>query len=155
MLSPTVKHTIKPGPAVAAIPSISFRETLLSSRAASIIYSIFSKCALAANSGTTPPNFLCSEIWLETIFDKISAELTTWRNLPDIRFLSSYHDDKNYIDACVNRIETYWGKKGKSNQLIFSFHGLPQINLLKGDPYHCYCQKTARLIAEKLNISKN
>ena len=90
-----------------------------------------------------------------SIFDKISAELTTWRNLPDIRFLSSYHDDKNYIDACVNRIKTYWEKKGKSNQLIFSFHGLPQINLFKGDPYHCYCQKTARLIAEKLNISKN
>ena len=62
MFKPTVKHTIKPGPAVVATPSISLIAVPLSFKAVSIIYSIFSKCALAANSGTTPPNFLCSSI---------------------------------------------------------------------------------------------
>ena len=60
--NPTVKHTIKPGPAVAATPSISLTFNLLSLIAFLIINSIFSTCALAAISGTTPPNFLCSSI---------------------------------------------------------------------------------------------
>ena len=61
ILRPIVKHTTKPGPAVAAIPSISFIETSLLI-AELIMNSIFSKCALAASSGTIHPNFSCSEI---------------------------------------------------------------------------------------------
>ena len=76
MLKPTCKHTTKPGPAVAAIPSKSLIFFLLFWRAFSIIKSIFSICDLAAISGTTPPNFLCSLIWLETIFDNTFAVLS-------------------------------------------------------------------------------
>ena len=72
ILSPTVKHTINPGPAVAAIPSISLILVLLSFKDLLIIKSIFSTCVLAAISGTTPPNSLCSSTWLETIFESIS-----------------------------------------------------------------------------------
>ena len=72
MLNPTVKHTINPGPAVAAIPSTSSILILLSFKAFFIMKSIFSTCALAAISGTTPPNSLCSSIWLETTFESIS-----------------------------------------------------------------------------------
>ncbi len=84
-----------------------------------------------------------------SIFDKISLELRSWRNIPDIRFLSSYHDNAHYINACAQKIKSSWEKKEKAKKLVFSFHGLPQINLHKGDPYHCYCHKTTRLIKEK------
>jgi ferrochelatase len=89
-----------------------------------------------------------------SIFDKISLELRSWRNIPDIRFLSSYHDNAHYINACAQKIKSSWEKKEKAKKLVFSFHGLPQVNLHKGDPYHCYCHKTARLIAKDLNIDE-
>ena len=90
-----------------------------------------------------------------SIFDKFSEEIKTWRNVPDIRFLSTYHDDLNYIAACVKRIRDSWDKESKAKKLVFSFHGLPQVNLYKGDPYYCYCQKTAKMIAEHLKIDEN
>lgn len=87
-----------------------------------------------------------------SIFDKVTSEIKNWRNIPDIRFLSTYHDNPHYISACANRIKDSWVKEEKAKKLVFSFHGLPQVNLHKGDPYHCYCQKTARMIAEKLGL---
>ena len=90
-----------------------------------------------------------------SIFDKVSAEIKKWRNIPDIRFLSTYHDNPFYISACSKKIESFWEKEKKSKKLVFSFHGLPQVNLHKGDPYHCYCQKTARLIALELNLKED
>ena len=90
-----------------------------------------------------------------SIFDKLSSEMKTWRNIPDIRFLSTYHDEPSYISACAHRIKHHWEKEKKSKKLIFSFHGLPQVNLHKGDPYHCYCHKTAEMIAKGLKISES
>jgi len=90
-----------------------------------------------------------------SIFDKLSSEMKTWRNIPDIRFLSTYHDEPSYISACAHRIKHHWEKEKKSKKLIFSFHGLPQVNLHKGDPYHCYCHKTAEMIAKELKISES
>ena len=90
-----------------------------------------------------------------SIFDKLSCEIKTWRNIPDIRFLSTYHDEASYISACALRIKHFWEKEKKSKKLIFSFHGLPQVNLHKGDPYHCYCHITAEMIAKELKISES
>ena len=90
-----------------------------------------------------------------SIFDKLSQELSKWRNIPDLRFLSTYHDNKSYIYACAQKIKYSWEKHERAKKLVFSFHGLPQINLHKGDPYHCYCHKTARLIADELKLSEN
>ena len=70
-LRPTVKHTIRPGPPVAATSSISLIFIYLLLKASWTIKSIFSTCALAARSGTTPPNFLWISYWLDTIFDSI------------------------------------------------------------------------------------
>ena len=84
-----------------------------------------------------------------SIFDKVTIEIQKWRNIPDVRFLSTYHDNSAYISACSNMIKSFWEKEKKSKKLVFSFHGLPQVNLHKGDPYHCYCHKTTRLISEK------
>ena len=88
-----------------------------------------------------------------SIFDKVTEEIKKWRNIPDVRFLSTYHDNSHYISACADRISNFWKNQEKSKKLVFSFHGLPQVNLHKGDPYYCYCQKTAKMIAAELDLS--
>lgn len=86
-------------------------------------------------------------------FDLIAQFMKAQHWLPDLRFISSYHDDAGYIDACVQQIADHRATHGAADRLVLSFHGLPKRNLLLGDPYHCQCHKTARLIAEKLGLS--
>jgi len=85
-------------------------------------------------------------------FDAVTQELRTWRWLPELRFINHYHDDPGYIAAVADSISAAWQQDRPARRLLFSFHGLPKRNLLAGDPYHCECQKTARLIAERLNL---
>ncbi|HUY02315.1 MAG TPA: ferrochelatase, partial [Rhodocyclaceae bacterium] len=77
------------------------------------------------------------------------------RNIPELRFLRSFHDDPGYIAALAASVEEYWAKHGRPDQLVMSFHGLPRYTLLRGDPYHCECQKTARLLAEALGLAED
>ncbi len=88
-------------------------------------------------------------------FDAIVDELKTWRLLPELRFINHYHDDDGYIRALANSIEEDFQKNGHPQQLLFSFHGMPQRYFDAGDPYFCECQKTARLVAEVLNLTKD
>jgi len=77
--------------------------------------------------------------------------LQSWRWLPDMRFINSYHDQPAYIDALAKSILKHWNtRERKPDMLIFSFHGIPKRYVNNGDPYFCHCQKTARLVAEKL-----
>jgi ferrochelatase len=55
----------------------------------------------------------------------------------------------------AQRIQAYWQAHGRADQLVMSFHGVPERTLHLGDPYHCECQKTARLLAEELGLSKD
>ena len=87
-------------------------------------------------------------------FDAIADELKKWRWLPEIRMINHYHDDPDYISALTNSIKEYWLKNSRPQKLIFSFHGLPKHYFLAGDPYHCECHKTARLVAEKLKLNQ-
>ncbi len=87
-------------------------------------------------------------------FDAISKELRTWRWLPELRMITHYHDYPPYISAVAHSILDAWGEEGPVERLLFSFHGLPKRNLLAGDPYHCECHKTARLVAEELNMAE-
>ena len=87
-------------------------------------------------------------------FDAVSRELRTWRWLPELRMITHYHDYPPYIDAVAHSILDAWSQAGPAERLLFSFHGLPKRNLLAGDPYHCECHKTARLVAEKLNMAE-
>ncbi len=87
-------------------------------------------------------------------FDAVSAELRTWRWLPELRFVTHYHDDPGYIAALATHIQTA-RIHGPHERLLFSFHGLPERNLLAGDPYYCQCHKTARLVAEHLHLDSN
>ncbi len=86
-------------------------------------------------------------------FDAVASVFNKLRWMPELRFINNYADDKNYIKSCVDRIKQYWLTQNQSQLLIFSFHGLPKRYLLAGDPYHCQCHKTARLIAEELGLN--
>lgn len=84
--------------------------------------------------------------------DAVWQTLLKMRNVPAIRTIRQYHDHPAYIKAMADSIRAYWAINGKPKQLIMSFHGVPKIHLTKGDPYHCGCHKTARLIAEALGL---
>jgi ferrochelatase len=90
-----------------------------------------------------------------TVFDAVAAELKTWRWVPELRFISHYHDDQGYLTALVNSIRENWEQHGQGERLLFSFHGMPKRTLQAGDPYHCHCQKTARLVAERLGLAED
>ena len=85
-------------------------------------------------------------------FDAVFTQLSKMRNVPSIRTVKHYHDHPGYINALAQNVRDYWMRKGKPDKLIMSFHGVPRFTLDKGDPYHCECQKTGRLLAEKLNL---
>ncbi len=85
-------------------------------------------------------------------FDAVSNELQKWRWIPEIRFVNQYFEEKNYIKALAKSIEEFWKKNEKPQKLIFSYHGIPKKYLLKGDPYHCFCLKTTRLVKEYLKL---
>lgn len=90
-----------------------------------------------------------------TVFDALAAELQHWRWLPDLRMCMHYHDESLYIKALAASIRDSFTQYGRPDKLVFSFHGLPERCLHAGDPYHCHCQKTARLVAEALQLEAN
>jgi len=90
-----------------------------------------------------------------SIFDAVTAELQSWRLIPETRFINHYHDHSGYIDALAHSVKNHWQVHGQPNQLLMSFHGVPKRYLINGDPYHCECHKTGRLLAEKLGLSKD
>mgnify|MGYP001807073406 CR=1 FL=1 len=86
-----------------------------------------------------------------TANDKAFAHLAGMRWQPAIRTLPPYHDDPNYIAALARLIEGEIAALDfVPEALIASFHGMPKRTLALGDPYHCHCQKTARLLADAL-----
>ncbi|MDX1588417.1 MAG: ferrochelatase [Oleiphilaceae bacterium] len=87
-------------------------------------------------------------------FDDLAADFTRRRWLPDLRFISHYHDFVPYIEAMARHIESYWEEHGRADKLVLSYHGIPLRYLHNGDPYHCECHKTSRLLAERLGLSK-
>lgn len=87
-------------------------------------------------------------------FDAVAKEFMQQRWMPELRIVNNYGADEGYINACATQIQNHWDNHSQSQKLIFSFHGLPKRNLELGDPYHCECHQTARLIAEKLNLQE-
>jgi ferrochelatase len=88
-----------------------------------------------------------------SIFDAIVEVLKTWRWVPELRTVMSYHDEPSYIAAIAGRVRAHWREQGRGDHLLISFHGLPEQYLHAGDPYHCHCHKTARLIAGALALA--
>jgi len=89
-----------------------------------------------------------------SVFDAVYAWAGRQRHVPELRFVNRYHDDPGYIDALARRIEAHWRTHGQPDQLVMSFHGVPERTLHLGDPYHCESHKTARLLAERLGLRK-
>ncbi len=87
--------------------------------------------------------------------DNVFSVLNRMRNLPSIRTIKQYHDHPGYIAALKQNVRDYWAIHGRPNKLIISFHGTPRASLDKGDPYHCACQKTGRLLAEALALESD
>ncbi|ADE11284.1 ferrochelatase [Sideroxydans lithotrophicus] len=87
-----------------------------------------------------------------TANDIVFDELRHMRNAPALRTIKNFHDHPGYIKALANNINEFWMKHGRPEKLLMSFHGLPQYTLHKGDPYHCECHKTSRLLAQELGL---
>ncbi len=89
-----------------------------------------------------------------TAMDKAFDAFRTMRWQPALRSLPPYHDHPAYIEALAESLtEHIAGLDWDPEVIIASFHGLPEDYLLKGDPYHCQCQKTARLMRERMGLS--
>ncbi len=90
-----------------------------------------------------------------TVCDEVYRVLMKMRWQPSLKIIPHYESDPLYIDALVNSLN----KKIKEinwtpDLIIASYHGIPKKYFDKGDPYHCYCHKTTRLISEKFNSIK-
>jgi ferrochelatase len=106
----------------------------------------------------------CDRILVAPLFPQYSAaatasalDATFWyatrlRRVPALRTIDCFHDDPGYIKALARNINDYWVRNGRPDVLLMSFHGLPRRSLDRGDPYHCHCQKTARLLAAELGL---
>ena len=86
-------------------------------------------------------------------FDAVTNVLQKWRWIPELRFINQYFEEENYIKALSESIEDFWRKNDKPQKIIFSYHGIPKKYHTDGDPYHCFCLKTTRLIKEYLNLN--
>jgi protoporphyrin/coproporphyrin ferrochelatase len=87
-------------------------------------------------------------------FDAVADTLKKWRWVPELHFINQYCDDSLYIESLANSVQEYLDAHEKPQKIIFSYHGIPKRYLLAGDPYHCFCHKTTRLVQEKLGLAK-
>ena len=85
-----------------------------------------------------------------TALDSAYASLAAARNQPALRTVRSFHDHRGYIAALAQNVRDYWMVNRRTDVLVMSFHGVPRQTLDRGDPYHCECQKTGRLLAAEL-----
>jgi len=85
-----------------------------------------------------------------TVCDEVYRSLMKMRWQPSLQVIPHYESNALYIDALINSIEKKTESVSwKPDLIICSYHGIPKSYFDKGDPYHCYCQKTTRLIKEK------
>ena len=90
-----------------------------------------------------------------TVCDEVYRTLMKMRWQPSLKIVSHYESDPLYIDALVKSINRKIGEiNWKPDLVIASYHGIPKKYFDRGDPYHCYCHKTTRLISEKFNLIK-
>jgi ferrochelatase len=85
-------------------------------------------------------------------FDAVLDWAMHTRNAPALRTIKHYHDHPAYIRALADHIRDDWQRNGRPDVLVMSFHGVPRYTLDKGDPYHCECHKTGRLLTEALGL---
>ena len=89
----------------------------------------------------------------ESTFDALADAIKASPDAPELRRVRDYHDDAGYIAALAGHIEREMRQNGCPDKLIMSFHGIPKRYYENGDPYPDQCRETARLVAERLNLS--
>ncbi len=89
-----------------------------------------------------------------SVFDAVSRFFMQQRWVPDMHFISAYFDQPSYIETLAASVERHWAEHGRGDHLLMSFHGIPREYFVGGDPYHCHCQATGRLLAERLGLSE-
>lgn len=89
-----------------------------------------------------------------SVFDAVFTYYRTVRNIPELRLVKHYHDHPAYIEALQQSVLAHWQANGRPDKLVMSFHGVPKRTLHLGDPYHCECYKTARLLATALGLTQ-
>ena len=89
-----------------------------------------------------------------SVVDAVGAWARRARHVPELRFINRFHDDPGYIRALARSVNQHWQRHGRGGQLVISFHGVPERTRTLGDPYHCECLKTARLLAERLALKE-
>ncbi len=87
-----------------------------------------------------------------TVFEAVLAQVRPMRWWPELRFINGYHDEPGYIEALAASVRAHWAQQGRGEHLLISFHSIPLRCLEAGDPYYCFCQKTARLLAAALEL---
>lgn len=89
-----------------------------------------------------------------TVVDKAADALRAMRWQPALRTVPPYYDDPAHVEALAQSVEADFEANGRPDVVIASFHGLPKDYFEKGDPYHCHCAKTARLMRERLGLDE-
>jgi ferrochelatase len=87
-----------------------------------------------------------------TAFDAAFSALGRVRNQPEVRTVRQFHDDEGYIRALEHSVREHWTKRGRSEMLVMSFHGVPRRSSTLGDPYGQQCEETGRLLAQALAL---
>lgn len=88
-----------------------------------------------------------------SIWDAVARWSAQARHMPEFRFVNRYGDEPAYIEALAASVRRHWEVSGRGRMLVMTFHGLPERSLMLGDPYHCECHKTARLLAQALGLA--
>ena len=88
-------------------------------------------------------------------FDAIAKTFTQLRWVPELQFINGYHKSEGYIQALCTTIKRHINEHGQPDKLVFSYHGTPERYLKNGDPYHCFCHQTTRLVREKMGLEEN
>ncbi len=90
-----------------------------------------------------------------SVFDAVTARLQKTRWIPETRFINQFCDRPDFIQSLANSVRESWSENGRGELLVTSYHGIPKRYLLNGDPYHCLCHKTTRLLAAELGLKEN
>lgn len=86
------------------------------------------------------------------VFDALAAALRPAMHLPSVDFVADFCDHPGYIAALADTVCAHWAAHGRGERLLMSFHGLPQRNVDRGDPYAEQCRRTAQLLAQALGL---
>lgn len=87
------------------------------------------------------------------VADRLGRFVIQQRNVPGIGLVKDYHDHPLYIEALAQSVEAHWRQQGRGVRLLMSFHGIPQRNVDRGDPYFSQCQVTAERLAARLQLA--